>query len=75
MGLCSGNSQKGSLSVTVLMGAVIILDGGSWQGDQIMHRFKYFIPIVQRKRKDFKRERRKGDPESTANVFNEGKKK
>lgn len=35
MGICSGNSRKGSLSVTVLMGAVIILDAGNCQGEQM----------------------------------------
>lgn len=45
------------------MGAVIILDGGSCQGEQMMHWFECFIPVVQRNKKDFKREKRKGDPE------------
>lgn len=33
-----------------------------------------FVPIIQRKRIEFKRESRKGDSESTANVFSEGNK-
>lgn len=69
MGLCGGNSRKGSVSVTVRAGAAVPLGAGSCQGEQTRHGLEYFNPNSQKHSKA-----REIRPESTANMFNEGKK-
>lgn len=58
-----------SVSVTVRAGAAVPLGAGSCQGEQTRHGLEYFNPNSQKHSKA-----REIRPESTANMFNEGKK-
>lgn len=62
--------EKGSLSMTVRAGAAVLLGGGSCRGEQTRHGLECFYPNSQEHS-----QAREIRPESTANMFSEGKKK